>query len=53
MKGAVYQIAAILSLATAIHAGAVGRIVKTVVGGVAQRDVYEDDVGSLFRRYPG
>ena len=54
MKGAIYQIAAILSLATAIHAAGIPKLItggaKAAIGG---RDVYENNVGSLFRRYPG
>ena len=50
MKGAIYQIAAVLSLATAINAGPVAKVAKTIIGA---RDVVENDVGSLFRRYPG
>ena len=53
MKGTIFQIAAILSLASSIHAGPVGKLVGSVVGGIVHRDVYENDVGSLFRRYPG
>ena len=54
MKGAICKIAAVLSLATAIQAGgavkAVGAVAKGVLGG---RDVHEDNVAALFRRYPG